>query len=197
MVTISSTKHSLLVQNVSPFAKLTIEEVELIISSFKVIEAKKGDVIIRQGSIVNRLYFINSGYMRSFYLNEEGQEFTTSLAGIGQMMSAFEGFQKGLKASESIQAISDCELLVVAKSDYDWLFRAIKAWPKFCSGVYESAILSSGERLLDMQRLNASQRYEKLVSSRPELAMNVPVKYLASYLGIQPQSLSRIRAQRK
>lgn len=197
MILERNTQHRLLVEKVSSFAVLSEMELDLIVSSFQIVNAKKGQTLIRQGSIVNRLYFINSGFVRSYYLSEDGQEFTTSLAESGQMMSAFEGFQKGIKASESIQAVTGCELLVVTKAAYDLIFRAVGAWPKYCSGVYEMAILTSGERLLDMQRLNASERYDKLVSMRPEIAMNTPVKYLASYLGVQPQSLSRIRAMRK
>ncbi len=197
MMNISNTKHELLLRQLESYEPITHEGLELVQACFQTTEAKKGDLLVRQGSLVNKLYFINSGYARSYFLNDEGEEFTTSLAQTGQMMSSFEGFQKGVKSSENIQALTDCNLLVVTKSDYDRIYREVVPWSKFCSGFYERAILQAGERLLDMQRLTASQRYEKLLVNRPEVAMNVPVKHLASYLGIQPQSLSRIRAQKK
>lgn len=197
MITTPSPTYRRLLERLQLFDKISDEDLDSITSAFQTLHIKKGELLIRQGSLVNRLYFINSGYLRTYYINEDGGQFTTSIGEPGQMMSSFEGFLKGIKASEFMEVVSDAELLVVSKSDYDRIYRNIKAWPKYCTGIYEEAILRSGERLLDMQRLSATQRYEKLLHNRPEVAMNVPVKYLASYLGIQPQSLSRIRAQLK
>ncbi|HCX23493.1 MAG: hypothetical protein CMB80_13355 [Flammeovirgaceae bacterium] len=197
MTATTATPYQLLLQQLEVFSSISNDDLELIKSCFQVTHVKKGEILIHQGNLVHHLYFINAGYVRTFFLNENGEEFTTSLGEQGQMMSSYEGFQRGVKSSESVQALTDAELLVVTKTDYDRIYRKVSMWSKFCSGFTEDAVLRSGERLLDMQRLSAAERYEKLLQNRPNIAMNVPVKYLASYLGIQPQSLSRIRAQKK
>ncbi len=197
MITTPNPVYRQLLSQLQLFDKISDEDLDTIMQGFSLMSIKKGELLVKQGSLVNRLYFINSGFLRAYYINEEGEQFTTSIGESGQMMTSFEGFQKGVKATEFIEALSDCELLVVNKSDYDRIYRSLKSWPKYCTSIYENAILRAGERLLDMQRLNATQRYEKLLRNRPNVAMHVPVKYLASYLGLQPQSLSRIRAQIK
>ncbi len=190
--------YQLLIRELATFKSLSEEEEELIKCSFNRVEVSKNELLIRQGELVNHLYFVNSGYLRAFHIGmNTGEEYTISLIPPGKMVSSYEGFQKGVKAPESIQALSACELIQISKRDYDALYERIKSWPEFCNSFYEEIILSSGERLLDMQRLSARDRYEKLVRKNPDLAMNIPVKYLASYIGVQPQSLSRIRAQRK
>ncbi|MBX2842423.1 MAG: Crp/Fnr family transcriptional regulator, partial [Flammeovirgaceae bacterium] len=69
----------------------------------------------------------------------------------------------------------------------------VEAWPRFCQSVYEDYILQISKRLNILQNLTATEKYENLLASSPHIALHTPVKYLASYLGIQPQSLSRIR----
>ncbi|WP_258099420.1 Crp/Fnr family transcriptional regulator [Marinoscillum pacificum] len=197
MIPVTASPYQLLLDQLEAFNSVAKDDLDLIRSCFQVVQAKKGEILIHQGNLVHHLYFINSGYVRTFFLNENGEEFTTSLGEKGQMISSYEGFQRGVKSTESVQAMTDSTLLMVNKTDYDRVYREVNSWPRFCSGFTEEAILRSGERLLDLQRLSASERYEKLLKNRPNIAMNVPVKFLASYLGIQPQSLSRIRAQRK
>ena len=73
----------------------------------------------------------------------------------------------------------------------------MREWPAFCRSVYEDSILKMSRRIQALQSKTAEERYEQLIETQADMALHVPVKYLASYLGIRPQSLSRIRNGQK
>ncbi|MDN3668265.1 Crp/Fnr family transcriptional regulator [Echinicola jeungdonensis] len=189
--------HYLLEQKIENSIKLSPPEKELIKSSFNFISKGKNEHLMKSGETSRHLYFIVKGYVRTYHVNETGEEVTTSLAGEGDLMASFESFLKEIPSHENIQCVTSCELLKISREGYNNLFKEVLHWPEFCKGVYEKYILKMGQRLLGMQKWSASERYEKLLESDPKLVGEIPVKYLASYIGVKPQSLSRIRADIK
>ncbi|GAA0894146.1 Crp/Fnr family transcriptional regulator [Fulvivirga kasyanovii] len=185
--------HKTLINIVESRVPVSPEEQELLTASFHPKSSKKNEFLLKSGQKPQQLYFIVSGYVRCFYVDDEGNEITTDILSARELVTSFESFLKDIPSSYSIQCISDCELLFISKQDYQALYQKVEGWPVFCQGVYESHILKMTSRINALQTLSASDRYEKLLNKQPEIALHTPVKHLASYLGIKPQSLSRIR----
>lgn len=186
-------KHALLLETVAKKITLSESEREYLQTSFQYLQREKSDHLIAQGTVVQHLYFVLSGYCRAYHYTPEGEEITNNIASRGEFVTAFEGFINGCESKESIQCITACEVLMISKDRHDSLYDQITNWSVYCRSVYEFHILKMAERLAMLQNLSAADRYEKLLRTQPGLAQNAAIKYLASYLGIRPQSLSRLR----
>ena len=141
------------------------------------------------------LYFVGSGFMRLFYNNEDGSEVTTHLATPRDFLASYLSFIHEKPATENVATVTDCEVLRIARPDLATIIEQSETFKKFSIVIFEHAIATNQARANDLATLTAEARYRKLLADRPEILHNVPVQYIASYLGIKPQSLSRIRRQ--
>ena len=186
--------HKKLLDYVSDFAHITEGDTDSIKEYFEPVSAGKCGFLIKESKIANHLYFINSGFVRVFHL-ENGCEITTQIIGPSSLLTSFNIFIKGTAASEAVETITPCEFLRVSKEHHAALYEQSKDWALFCKNVYEKAIAIQEQRIKDILTLSAEKRYLKLISTQPEIIRNVPLQYIASYIGIKPESLSRIRRQ--
>lgn len=159
---------------------------------FKKAVFTKGTLIEKENSIAQHLYFISNGYIRTYYL-EEGNEVTTQVLGKNNFITSFESFVMHTISNENIQCVTDCEVLFITKSDYTKLNNESTFWASFCKQLYEKTISFHRQRINDLLTLTAEKRYLKLLDKQPEVIQNIPIQYIASYIGVKPESLSRIR----
>lgn len=183
---------TILVDVIKKNVNLTDKELEILTAYFEIITRKKNEFLVNEGSKSLYLYFIIDGYVRCFH-NDEGNEITTQISTTKDFVTSFESFLNNDFSKENIQCTSDCTLLRISKDEYENLYREVSNWSIFCKSVYEDHIRKISERAYSLQNLSASKRYLRLLSTQPNIALNSAVKHLASYLGIKPQSLSRIR----
>jgi CRP/FNR family transcriptional regulator, anaerobic regulatory protein len=155
----------------------------------------KNSVLGVEGKIPQYLYFINDGWLRLFSTDDEGNEQTNFLATRGGFIASFSSLIHQTKAAESIGCITDVDLLKISHTDAKQLVEISTLFREFFLEVFEKSLLAAGNRANDLAQLTAEQRYLKLLSKEPQLIQQIPLQYIASYLGIQPQSLSRIRKQ--
>ncbi len=148
-----------------------------------------------QDKIPEYLYFIVSGYMRLFYYDKEGDEQTTFISTHPHFLASFLCFINQIKATENIECITDCKILRIKHAHLKTLIDESENFKKFSLIIFQQAISTTSLRANDLATLSAEQRYKKLIENNSEIVNNVPVQYIASYLGIKPQSLSRIRKQ--
>lgn len=189
--------HTLLLEKVCQKIALSAEEQEHLKSAFQVLKRPKNEYLLQPGNPSVCLYFVVSGFVRIFHVDEEGNEITTEIATTSDFISSYEDFINEKPSSSYIQCISDCMVLGISKENYDRLFNEILDWSVFCQSVSEHYLLRSSQRVQSFQKLSAKERYAQLLQSHPTVARNTPVKYLASFLGMRPQSLSRIRKEIK
>lgn len=181
-----------LVNSILSHFDISDSEIELLTHYFKIEKYTKGSILEKEDNVAQNLYFILNGFVRS-YLNEDGTELTTQIIEKNNFITAFKSFVSGVVSKETIQCISDCQMLYITKPDYVALTKKSAIWNTFCKLVYEKNISFNQQRIKDLLVLSAEKRYIKLLSERPEIIQNVPVQYIASYIGIKPESLSRIR----
>jgi CRP-like cAMP-binding protein len=184
-----------LLKEISETGNPSIEEIDNIRNSFISISAKRNSVLEEQDKIPQYLYFINSGFMRLFYYDDNGEEQTTFLCSETGFIASFSSLINQTKATENVECITDCELLKISYVAAKQLVEKSEIFKNFFLVMFEKSISSATLRANDLATLNAEQRYQKMIAQQPNFIQNIPLQYIASYLGIKPQSLSRIRKQ--
>lgn len=154
---------------------------------------KKGDFLIEAENTCNWIGFVSSGIVRNFYISSKGDEITYCITFPNNFISAYSSFIAGKKTFENIHAITDVEILVINKEHFAELIKESTNWLKFANHFAEQSYLLMENRLLALQMESAEKRYTDLLINNPEFLQNVPLKYLASYLGVTQRHLSRLR----
>lgn len=162
---------------------------------FKPAFVKKGQILAESGTVHRHHNFIVSGYMRNCYLNEEGQEVTTDINDGPRFLTSFNHFIHGTVSNENIHCITDCELLRIDRDDMETSAKLSTTQMDYSMKVLHLQLEKDKQRAIALTTLSAEQRYLKLLNESPLIVQNIPLKYIASYLGINPGSLSRIRKE--
>jgi CRP-like cAMP-binding protein len=191
----ASEKHERLIAEISQIGKLTVEDSDNVKKNFIPVSATRNSVLEEQGKVPQYLYFIDSGFMRLFYYDENGEEQTTFLCSQSGFIASFSSLINQTKATENVECISNCELFKISYIDAKKLVENSENFKNFFLVMFEKSISSASTRANDLAMLNAEQRYQKMIDQQPHFIQNIPLQYIASYLGIKPQSLSRIRKQ--
>jgi hypothetical protein len=171
---------------------VSIEEqnLEFVTSLFKPMYLKKDELFHKGGSNCKEYAFIvKGGPLRSYYIDINGEEISRCFFFENEFVFSIYNLTEQIQ----IQAVQDTQLLVISKADLNLIYRKIPNADEFGLKEMEKAILKMEKRISALLTSSASDRYENLVNNDALLLKTVPLKYLASYLGISPQHLSRLR----
>lgn len=185
----------ILLDTISKTVVPTNSDIELCTNYFESIQISKNTILEEEGKIPEYLYFIVTGYMRLFYYDENGDEQTTFISQPNSFLASFLCFINQINATENIECVTDCQILRIKHAHLKTLIDQSENFKKFSLIIFQEAITATSIRANDLATLTAEQRYKKLIEKQSEIVNNLPVQYIASYLGIKPQSLSRIRKQ--
>ena len=152
----------------------------------------KNEFFSKAGIISDKIGFVRIGLFRSFY-HIKGKETTTFFQVPGTVVAALLSFLSMKPAIENIQALEDSELVIIRKSDLLHLYNENWKWQQVGRILIESYYVKMEQRLIAMQSLSAQARYRDFLEEFPELIQSVPLYYIASFLGMSPETLSRIR----
>ena len=184
--------HDLLLQTLRQIAPIELDEEQFFRSIFKEMHIKKGDFFLKAGEINNKLGFVNKGLIRYFvYKNDDDStiEFTCE----GEFIAEYQSFRDNSEAIQFIQAIEDTTLLVTDNDSIQELYNKTKHGNLIGRLVIEYRYNHLMKQLLSIYMHNPEQRYRNFIKVYPDLIQRVPQYYVASYVGVKPQSLSRIR----
>lgn len=186
---------SSLIQFIQQILPMSAAGLEQIITQFYPCKIERNECVVTAGKVCNASYFIEKGIMRSYTYNYENEEITTAFHQVGTYASDLLSFFKRTPAKEYIQAITDCETWFITYEDMQESFHAIPEFREFgrLNIVNQYNVLK--ERMLSNLQETAEKRYSDLVHSSPDIIQQVPLKYIASYLGVADTSLSRIRKE--
>lgn len=185
--------HDKLLQYIQASHHFNSVEIELIKEYFESVEYSKNTVIEGEGNVPKYLYYIVSGYLRLFHFDENGNEVTTHINCPPGFFTSYFNFINQTKSDENVECITDCELLRITKENLDKLTDESPSMKDFSISVFHQSINYNENRSKELSTLNAEQRYLKLIKNYPGIIQNVPIQYIASFLGMKPESLSRIR----
>lgn len=152
----------------------------------------KKELLLRAGHICQHIYFIQKGLMRRFYFKND-VEICSWFFKEGDIMLSVESFFKQVTSYESIQAMENCELYYIGYRELQEIFGNFSEFNFIFRVLLEKHCCLSERRLYSFRMMRASERYEYLEQHHPELILRVPGKYIASYLGITSEMLSKIK----
>ncbi len=187
-----------LIKSISKFIKLSSEEENLIEGFWKENTLKKGDYLLRNGQICRIDNFVINGTLKAFYINPEtGKEEILYFAIENWWATDIESFQKQKPSIYNIQAIEKTTLLQIHYDSFQEMLRQIPKLERFFRIILENYLGSLQRRIILNNILDAEQRYSDFLESYPKISEKVPNYLIASYLGITPEFLSRIRKKIK
>ncbi len=179
-------------------------EWEQIKARVKIRRYKKGDTIHNIGDVFREMLFINKGLLRSYFIDENGRDFTWQLhfahpkANLKNLFVLdYASFSMQQPSLMTIEALSDSELYAISFEDREALYALDPKWERFGRKVCEEVYAMTYYRTVSLLTQSAKERYEQLLAEAPELFEVAPQHYIASYLGIAPQSLSRMKHRQK
>jgi len=169
--------------------------VEEIAAQFQSFEIKKNDLFIEEGKVSDRYLFLETGFIRSFTIDLDGNEVTTEFYSDNQIVFEVGSFFQKTVSKETFQALEDCKGWYITFDQLQYLFHSLPEFREYGRMILVKGFISFKQRTLSLINESAEKRYENLMSTRPQLMQKAPLKYIASYLGITDTSLSRIRRE--
>ena len=173
-------------------SKLSYEDIPFPV---KKVYFKKGAIITKYGQTENTVYFINEGIVEmtiKSYMTEKVIDFFFE----NEMVSAFTSFLNQLPTDVQIRALMDCEIEMISREDLMKAYEISLGANKFGRILTEHGYIRKSNREKDLLTKTAEERYEEMFQSKAEYINNIPVNKIAKYLGIHPESLSRIRKKK-
>jgi CRP-like cAMP-binding protein len=155
----------------------------------------KKEFLLKEGKICNMVAYVDKGTMRIFH-TIDGNELTCDIILENSFVTDFKSLNNGEASAINIQAIDDCDLLIIDKFDLIKLYDTNKHIERLGRVMAEKIAIRTIEIAASLSFDKPEMRFKKLLSTQPELFQKVPQKYLANILGISPESLSRIKARK-
>ena len=158
-------------------------------------QLKKGDLILKSGEPVEKTYFIIEGCVRSFLTDRSGKEHTIQFATKNWWISDYRAYFSNKTASLNIECIANAHVIEMNWSDLDRIYKRFPTIESFQKSNLEKHLVSLNTRIQSQLELGAEDRYLKFMTDFPEVAEFAQNNHIASYLGISPQSLSRLKSK--
>lgn len=172
---------------------LSKEELEITMSYYKPMEVKANQFFLKEGQIANYIGYVTKGILRSFFYDDHANEITTGFFPEGTLIIAFDSFNNRVSSKENIKAIEDAELMVISYQNQKELYERVPAWNKICKELADVTSKEMFERATNFQTLTAADRYNRFCEENKDLLQRVSLGCIASYIGVDIATLSRIR----
>ncbi|MEO1049014.1 MAG: Crp/Fnr family transcriptional regulator [Bacteroidota bacterium] len=185
----------LLKANLRSKINLSDEQFEQITPKLKLKFLKKKKDLIMEGQVCQQVAFVNKGALRSYSVDNKGQQHVIQLAVEDYWIADLYSFLTQTPSQLSIEAIEDCELLMLRYDDLQTLYDKIPPLERYFRKLAERAYIATQQRLNVTLSTSAEDRYKELIEKHPSIVQRIPLVHIASYLGITPESLSRVRKQ--
>ena len=172
---------------------LTDEDKERIKTFFVPKKLRKRQYLLQEGDVCKYLTFVTQGLLRTYNVDGKGDEHMSIFGWEGWWVSDFNSFLSGDKAVFNIDAIEDSELLLISQANYEALMIAVPVMDRYFRILYQNSLVTKERRLMSSITHTAEERYLQLSESNPQIIERIPQNLVASYLGIAPETLSRIK----
>jgi len=180
-------------QNIIPH--LSNEEWAALEERLQIKTFKKGESIVKQGEVCNYVYYIEKGFCR-FHKVVNGKEISTGFIGENEYVSAYDSFLTRKPAFENLDALEDTEMHMLSFDDMQFLYKQFPVYQLFGRIMAEMLFIWITERSNALLLLTPEQRYQRMIDNESKLLQRIPQYMLASYIGVTPEHLSRIRKKK-
>ncbi len=155
----------------------------------------KRSVILKEGETCNRMFFIEKGFVRAFYYKQE-QEVTSWFMQEDEFIISVYSFFNQKPSKENIELLEDSVLISIKFSDLQQIYKKFPEFNYVGRVLTERYYCLSEERLITMRMQSTREKYDMMMQTYPEIFNRAPLKYIASYLGMKPETISRLRASK-
>ena len=185
----------MIIQNISKHITLTTEEEQLFLSKTETRHFKSKTLLLNSGVVCKHSYFVNSGLLRSFNINDNIVEQILSFACQGWWIGDMYSLISQKPGNLFIEVLEDAEVVVLSKENQEVLYSEIPKLERFFRILIENSLVAYQERLMDNLSLSAEERFEKFCTKYPTLIQKIPQKNIASFIGVTPEFLSKMKSR--
>ncbi len=184
---------TVLLEELQSKSSFATEDFPAYLELFEPLSLRKKQHLYQSGDTVNHVAFIVRGCLRHYYVNEEAIERTVLIAEERWWIGDLVSFQERTSTKLNLQAVEDCDLLLINKKNFDTALSEFPGFAEYYRKGTQKTYIKLQEQVGQSLADSAETKYLRLLKERPTLIQRVPQHYIASYLGITPESLSRVR----
>ena len=173
--------------------ELTEKDKNCIPSFFETKKLRKRQFLLQEGDYCKNLAFVSKGALKSYTIDHKGQEHISLFAWEGWWVSDFKSFICDEKAILSIDAIENSEVLLISRSNYEKLLIEVPSMERYFRILYQNSLVTKDRRLISSNTYTAEEKYRHLIKMYPFISQRIPQNLIASYLGLTPETISRIK----
>jgi CRP-like cAMP-binding protein len=182
-----------LIQTLEKYVPVPEEEAKLILSFFKEHKYKRNILLLRSGEVAHEVFFVLKGGLHQFYIDEAGNERTCNFTFEQDFVTDLESFSQQTQSPSSIKTLTETTCLSIKCTDLVALMKQSPATAEFFRMLIERIAAKSIKRTKSLLSFSPEKQFLELIEEQPEIFQRVPQRYIAQYLGIAPESLSRIK----
>lgn len=157
---------------------------------------KQGEFIENSGKVTPHFIHVVSGCLMTYFPDKDGHDHVIQFATAGWWTGDLHSFTQQVPSIYSTRALADSEVVYLPKTDMDQLLEKVPKFERFFRIIFQNSLVTHQQRIIQNFSASAEERYEFFLQKYPSLEQYVPLKYIASYLGITPEFLSKIRRKR-
>jgi len=188
--------YDLIVANVGKHIALDEKEILFFISLLKEKHVDKNDFVLQEAQVCQYISFVNSGLLRAYYLDKEDKEYTIMFAVADWWITDMYCYIHQKPAMLTIQAVEESHIFNLKNDDLEKLYMEVPKFEKFFRIIMQNAYIREQLRIIQNLSLSAEERYHNFLTKYPQIAKQVTQKQIASYLGVTPEFLSTLRANK-
>ncbi|WP_242929117.1 Crp/Fnr family transcriptional regulator [Pontibacter vulgaris] len=185
----------LLLKSIQEKVSATGQELQVCRSYFTPKKLKKRQFLLQEGDVCNRLAFVEKGALYSYSTDSKGGQHVIQFAFEGWWIADLYSFFTLEPSNLNIEALEDCELLLIDREQHQHLLAEVPKYETYIRLLYQNAYIALQRRVESTVGLTAEAKYNRLLEQYPYIVQQVPLNLIASYLGVTPETLSRIRKQ--
>lgn len=185
--------NKVLKKHIADLVEFTVEDFEIIISYFKFVKFRKKQFVIQENQLVNQIFFVVNGLLKSSFIDDTGKERILQFASENWWISDFAAFYKQEKSTLAIECIEESELLGISFTDLDNLCEKFPKMEHFFRLKSNFGYVALQKRILSFMVDSAKSRYDSFCTQYPHLIQRLPKQLIANYLGLSRETLSRLQ----
>ena len=186
--------YQVLKESFQEHVSLTDEEWEMCKNNFRPKRMLKRQFLLQEGDVCRELAFVEKGALYSYTVDSKGNQHVIRFAFEGWWMANLQSFFTGNPTTLNIEVLEDSELLMLDRKNHEKLLDEIPAYERYHRIIVQNAYVALQQRAENALGLTAEEKYSRLIEQNPEFMNRVPLNLVASYLGMSPETLSRVRS---
>lgn len=176
--------------------RLSPNDLQLTMSQYTPLNIEANHFFLKEGEVSKQLGFVKSGLFRSYTYDDNANEITQQFFPEGTLIISYDSFNNQVPSKENIKAIADSEVMVITYENQNKLYESIPAWKQICKDCSDQQNHEMIQRLREFQTLSATERYRKFCEENPSILQRATLGHIASYIGVDIATLSRIRKKK-